>query len=199
MTDKKSDGASRDFAGTWMCYIEFPIVNEVIQKWAARIDADDIENDKRVCKGGIVREQGINILLGLPCAPTDDLVKILQRVPAFNLKLGMTQCFEEETVTVENIVHKYRVLNVQILESENKELTDLQKLIGTLYGGVLNPIVWHHPKYQAHLTIGFIKSGTEGKFVGQNVLSNMDTVQVSEIKIKKFQDKSFKPVTIKLM
>lgn len=200
-TESKSEGASRDFKGTYMAYIELPKINECISKWALEnIDRNDIEYDKRVCKGGLVTEQSINILLGLPSEPTEEVLDILKRMPKLKLRIGETQCFEEESVrTDDGVLHRYRVLSVKISESSQQELTRMQRTLGILYGGVNSPITWHFPVYRPHLTIGFIKSDACSKYIGKQILPVSYELEVDTIRIKKFQDKTFEPITVHLL
>lgn len=235
MRDSSNSMASAaDFTGTYWVSIKLPteFLAVITSFVATNISPDDL-CDPFVNATPIQDNPHISVLLGLPRAPDEGLEKLISELPSFSLEFGKLKCFKVETKTRTTTVigtegkdekkveklekiekFEYQVLHVGV---ENCEpLNRLQKRIGSYYGD----LKWHHPRYNPHVTVAFVKKGVAAKLAAMEISDDgaianeadfksgklkpttifaADKVfPVNEVTVQKFRDKSFKPVKFSL-
>jgi 2'-5' RNA ligase len=179
-------GSVRDFRGTWWATLELPTLTERIRKWVSdpsNFNPDDVAPPSLGCKGGIETFHHINVLMGIPHAPSEEFGQILGSLTdPIALQFGALKTFEG----AKGADDVYRVLVVEVIP--NAQLFALQERIGRMAVKTdESPITWHHPKFNPHITVAFIKSECAKKYEGKPLLSDGETVVVKEITIKKYK------------
>jgi hypothetical protein len=212
----------RDFAGTYWVSIPLPSLEQTIRTWVITNLKDGQRIlDANVCKNCFTVDPHISVLLGLPTPPNEEFITLLATTRPFQLEFGLLKAFELESKVVHGTIHKYQVLYIEVII--NAQLIELQEKIGKFHGG----LKWHHPKYNSHITVAFVKEGVAEKFVNQSIFSSaaitaMATapneaaataaaivaatsaappapgILVQKLAIKKYQDKIFAPMIIEL-
>lgn len=189
-------GSHRDFTGTWWASIALPALSSQVEKWVQEnLKIDERIMDTTICKNCLTFDAHVSVLLGLKDPSTTEMVNMVSKLPRFQLEFGTIKAFDLETKyppTESGKEYKYQVLYIEILPTSN--LMQLQEVISDTNGGVS----WHHPKYNPHITVSFVKEGVADKLIGKTIPLNRDSTIVDKVTIKKFQDKSFSPLNIHL-
>jgi 2'-5' RNA ligase len=186
--------ADRNFSNTYWVSIALPQILPSISQWVKEnLDEKKDIVSSEFFKNPVQNDPHISVLLGLPSAPDEGLVKLIQEFKSFNLSFGPISSFPLETKTVGSTSVKYQVLHVEV--AENKSLVALQQAIGNYFS---TKVEWHHPKYNPHITIAFVNEGVAEKFSVMETVIIDKKIAVEKVTIKKFGDKSFTPLQISL-
>ena len=179
-----------------------------IHKWAAEhVNPKHLVQDARVAKVGLVTDQHISVLLGMPEAPSQAFASAAAAaVSAFRLSFGPIKCFPPETkVLPDGSMHTYCVMYVEVLQhADNPGLTRLQHLLGRMCMPASEPpLPWHHHIYNPHATIGFLDLDAAPEAAAHYTgLAFLDgdarSMLVDRVVFQKFQDKAFAPITAAL-
>ena len=209
LEERKSEGARRDFEGTWILSIPMHELEEKFAKWvSANVNPEHLQSEiPGMCKGGIVTDQSASVLLGIPrqwsTAQEDCLGSLVE---TFTVKFGPLSVFrfpngEPETETVRDahgVLHSYDVMHVPILNASRMDT--LQKIAGRIaVTASESPVLWHHKiGYRKHLTSFFVQSKFRHVYEGKRIIDEEFTLPVDRVVLKAFRNKKFLPRTIML-
>jgi 2'-5' RNA ligase len=202
--------SSKSFENTYWVSISLTQILPTITEWISKNLFEKDLVDEKLFKNRVQNDPHISVLLGLPRAPDEGLVKLISnflvdfKLDNLSVSFGKINAFPLETKVVAgetgNEEYKYQVLHIEVVE--NKSLLSFQEAIGNYYATPSaegkGKICWHHPKYNPHITIAFVKEGVAEKFINTSLFHNGDDekVLVKEVVIKKFGDKSFTPLVV---
>ena len=163
----KHPGSVTDFSNTWWASVPLPgAESERIVAWcAANIPTAYLAEPSKGCKGGCETTHHLNLLMGIPAAPSSEFVRILGSVvDEFMLEFGALDTFEGAAGDAD----VYRVLILRL--ADPAALARLQQLVARMCVAYDQPpLAWHHPVYNPHITVAWIKSAAAGRYVGRRV------------------------------
>lgn len=184
--------SSKKFEGTWSVLINCGIMGDLNKKWVENVlESGDLCDDNAINSGNcnsficsllilLVIETDPHITVHMGLDNNIELVRsICKRTKPFYLSIKNMGKFSN-VMNVEEKERKWDVLWREIPD-EKGELNDLHQQFVNAFNKT-----WHHPKYNAHLTVAYLKHGAADKYIDTDREVSA-TIHVKELIYKKFK------------